>query len=648
MIIAFYPGAGGNRYYHYLQGLKQFKTNQTYDHLLKTQSSQYRHLDSDSIGLPDQELILTHCVNVPLLRQHFPDHKEIIVIVADLDLSLQREWLLKDQHRNKDFDNKYEHAFSHIGYHYRYYQQYPLDISDATSININHDESEFAVMMRSELASIQSAEYQQALADYKQSQHSELFDLPGDKIVDGFKSKFLDDAENMKQRLDRISPSMCLAKWKQVSLHLATGLNNSCYHPPLHEIRLEDIQRSPSGLHNTEYKKQQRKLMLDGVRPSECSYCWTMEDNGKLSDRHYRSGESWAAKDFGKIVSSEWDDDITPSYVEVNFNHACNLACSYCSPQFSSTWQQEMDQHGAYPTSTRHNDPSHFVGRNRPIPVREDNPYVEAFWQWWPTLYPELEHFRMTGGEPLLDKNTYRVFDYVLANPKPDLHLNVTSNFSVDEKSWQKYKGYVKELCEGEKIEHFMQYVSLDSFGDQAEYIRHGLDFDLLWDRVNQFLTEIPGRNSVTFIVTMNNLSVTGLPHLFAGILGLRKIYSTTYQRVWFDTPVLRQPAWQSLQLLPESYVEQLEQLWAWMIRQIETEDTRFQGFKDYELSRLDRDIAWMRDGQKLDTTYINQCKSDFFKFFNEADRRHGTDFLTTFPEMATWWKECEYHARQS
>jgi hypothetical protein len=59
----------------------------------------------------------------------------------------------------------------------------------------------------------------------------------------------------------------------------------------------------------------------------------------------------------------------------------------------------------------------------------------------------------------------------------------------------------------------------------------------------------------------MNNLSVTGLPALFAGILGLRKIYSNTYQRIWFDTPVLRQPAWQSLQLLPESYAEKLEHL---------------------------------------------------------------------------------------
>ena len=467
----------------------------------------------------------------------------------------------------------------------------------------------------------------------------------GDEVATDFKSKFLSSAEEMKENLGH---ALCLAKWKQVSLHLPTGLNNSCYHPPLHAIDAELLTDNPSALHNTPHKKEQRKIMLKQERPTECSYCWAMEDNGKLSDRHYRSGEPWAAKDYNVVVNSTGDEDVVPSYVEVNFNHACNLACSYCSPQFSSTWQQEVESHGGYPTSTIHNDPGHFVGRNRPIPVRERNPYVEAFWDWWPTLYPELQHFRMTGGEPLLDKNTYRVFDYVLANPKPDLHLNVTSNFSVDERSWQKYKGYVKKLCEGEQIEHFMQFVSLDSWMEQAEYIRHGLDFSLLWDRVNQFLTDIPGRNSITFIVTMNNLSVTGLGKLFSGILGLRKIYSKTYQRIWFDTPVLRTPTWQSIQLLPESYGEQLETVWAFMLKNIETEETRFQGFKDYEIARLDRDIAWMRDGQKLDPNYLNQNKADFFRFFTEADRRHGTDFLKTFPEMRSWWAECEYHARQT
>jgi len=462
----------------------------------------------------------------------------------------------------------------------------------------------------------------------------------GDETVDN-KSKFLNSAEQMAENL---GPALCLAKWKQVSLHLPTGLNNSCYHPPLHKIPIENLATDPGSLHNTPHKKAQRVMMLQNQKPPECQYCWNMEAENKLSDRHYRSGEPWAAVDFEQIKNSTGEEsDVIPSYVEVNFNNVCNLMCSYCSPQFSSSWQQEVDRHGGYPTAMVHNDPGHFGGDRRVLPAREYNPYVEAFWEWWPTLYPELVHFRMTGGEPLLDKNTYRVFDHVLANPSAKLHLNVTSNFSVDEKSWQKYLSYVKQLCDG-RIEHFMQYVSLDGWGSQAEYMRHGLDFNLLWDRVNQFLTEVPSYNSLTFIVTMNNLSVTSLENLFAGILGLRNTYSQTYQRVWFDTPVLREPAWQSLQILPEAYADKLEHLWAWMIRQSETPEDPFHGFKDYEIARLDRDIAWMRAGQGQDHS---QAKADFYRFFSEHDRRRGTDFLKTFPEMKSWWEECRYWSNQ-
>lgn len=459
----------------------------------------------------------------------------------------------------------------------------------------------------------------------------------------GDQSKFMSTAEQMQQDL---GPALCLAKWKQVSLHLPTGLNNSCYHPPLHRISIEEIGRNPGALHNTEHKKQQRKLMLAGQRPAECQYCWNMEDLGKLSDRHYRSGEPWAAVDFDRIKNSTGDeDDVVPSYVEVNFNHACNLRCSYCSPQFSSSWADEIARHGAYPTSNPHNDPAHFTGNRRPIPAREHNPYVDAFWQWWPTLYPKLRHFRMTGGEPLMDKNTYRVFDYVLAVPNPELHLNVTSNFSVETALFDRYMDYVKKLC-NTNIEHFMQYVSLDSGrAHQAEYIRHGLEFDRMYKGVHRFLHEIPYRNSLTFIITMNNLSVTGLQEMMEMILNLRQMYSTTYQRVWFDTPVLREPAWQSLQILPESYAAKLESVRDYMLANMVTEANPFHGFKDYEVQRLERDIAWMRSGQKQNNSV---AKADFYRFFAEHDRRRGTDFLQTFPEMRSWWQECEYHARQA
>lgn len=454
------------------------------------------------------------------------------------------------------------------------------------------------------------------------------------------KSVFQNSAEEMQAKL---GPALCLAKWKQVSFHLTTGLTNSCYHPPLHQIPAEELVNIPSGLHNTPHKKAQRKIMLRQERPTECQYCWNMEDLGQLSDRHYRSGEPWAAEDFDRIVNSTGDeDDIIPSYVEVNFNHACNLKCSYCSPQFSSSWQSEMDHFGAYPTSNPHNDPSHFTGRNRPIPVREHNPYVEAFWQWWPDLYPHLKHFRMTGGEPLMDKNTYRVFDYVLEHPNKDLHLNVTSNFSVEDSLFEKYIRYLKKLCT-EDIEHFMQYVSLDSgVPSQAEYMRHGLNYQRMANNVERYLTEVPTRNSLTFIVTMNNLTVTGFRSLMEWILDLRKRHSTTYQRVWFDTPVLRQPAWQSLQILPESYAAQLESTADWMSTQV---TDGLHGFKDYEVQRLRRDIAWMREGQKQD---VKERQADFYRFFNEHDRRRETDFLTAFPEMRSWWEQCAYYAKNT
>ena len=455
------------------------------------------------------------------------------------------------------------------------------------------------------------------------------------------KSNFMNSAEIMREKL---GPALCLAKWKQVSLHLPTGLNNSCYHPPLHAIDATVLKDNPSALHNTPHKKQQRIMMLNGEKPAECSYCWNIEKHGELSDRHYRSGEPWAADAFDIIKDSTGTEDIVPSYVEVNFNHACNLSCSYCSPQFSSTWQTEVERLGGYPTGIVHNDPGHFVGRNRPIPARDHNPYVEAFWAWWPKLYPQLKHFRMTGGEPLMDRNTYRVFDYVLALPNPDLHLNVTSNFSVEPALFEKYIGYVKQLC-NTQIEHFMQYVSLDTGRkEHAEYIRHGLDFNRCQHHVDRFLTEIPYRNSLTFIITMNNLSVLGLQEQLDYILDLRRHHSTTYQRVWFDTPLLRQPAWQSLQILPPAYADVLERVADWMELNLETPADPFHGFKDYEVQRMRRDIAWMREG----TENVEQKRADFYRFFSEHDRRRNTDFLSTFPEMKSFWQECEAHARRT
>ena len=449
-------------------------------------------------------------------------------------------------------------------------------------------------------------------------------------------SKYKTDAETIKQKLDSVSPTMCLAKWNQVSLHLPTGLTNSCYHPPLHSIDPGELAGNPAALHNTKQKIDERKQMIKGEKPKGCSYCWKIEDTGQTSDRHYRSGEPWASRDFDSIVNNPFNKTHAPRYVEVNFNHACNFKCSYCSPQFSSAWAQEIDRYAEYPTFPPHNAPEHFQGRNRPIPAREDNPYVTAFWKWWPSLYPHLKHFRMTGGEPMMDKNTFKVFDYILGNPKKDLHLNVTSNMCPpDDKIKNKYFDTVKKICLEGKIEHFMQFVSVDAHGKQAEYIRNGLDYKKLMDNCDEFLSRIPSRNSITFIITYNNLSVTSLNGLLKDIKALRSKHSSSYQRVWFDIPLLRQPVWQQVTLLGKAYQDIHKKNIDWMSE--DTGEENFTQFKDFEIDKMNRNLAYWEKNFKDDSL----AKKNFYLFFSEHDRRRGTSFLKAFPEMEEFWKEC-------
>ena len=55
-------------------------------------------------------------------------------------------------------------------------------------------------------------------------------------------SDYNKSADVAEIQLKRISPSMCYAKWAQMSMHLTNGTTHSCYHPPLHKIDVEEIK----------------------------------------------------------------------------------------------------------------------------------------------------------------------------------------------------------------------------------------------------------------------------------------------------------------------------------------------------------------------------------------------------------------------
>ena len=467
-------------------------------------------------------------------------------------------------------------------------------------------------------------------------------ELRGDgyREVNGkYESKYLSDSEVVFKKINEVSPSFCLAKWFNVSIHIPTGRTHSCYHPSTHYIPLEELEKNSSALHNTEYKKSQRKLMLEGKRPSECNFCWQIEDSGnQLSDRAYRSQDVYEEGLIEEALKLGYTGNAKPRYVEVNFNQACNFSCAYCSPHLSTAWHKEIDKNGPFVLADRwHNDLSWMKAKNMMPNNSPDNPYLIAFWKWFPSIYNTLKTFRMTGGEPLMDKNTFKMFDYVRNNPKKDLNLSITSNCCPPGNQWEKFLTSLKDLTENDCIDHFMLFCSLDSWGKQAEYIRTGMNFDILYKNITDYLRN-SRKHSLTFIVTFNALSYPNWNTYIKNILEMRKEFNTNRQLIWFDIPQLIDPDFLNPKLLPEM-VSELEKSIEFMKQNIETKSNHFKGFKDFEISKVQRLIDWI----KSDTNFNRElAMKNFYMFWKENDRRRKTNFLETFPELTEFWSQCE------
>ena len=142
--------------------------------------------------------------------------------------------------------------------------------------------------------------------------------------------------------------TMCTAKFLSATIYLQTGQTHSCYHPLPHFISLHEIKDNPSAIHNTKYKKAQRKKMLSGERPKECNYCWRIEDLNKdhLSDRIIKSkNELLITPDAHTHIKKHgWNLNYIPTYLEISFGNECNQKCFYCHPKASSRWQNEMEE----------------------------------------------------------------------------------------------------------------------------------------------------------------------------------------------------------------------------------------------------------------------------------------------------------------
>lgn len=452
----------------------------------------------------------------------------------------------------------------------------------------------------------------------------------------------LDKIQKMKDKLDSVSPTFCLAKWKQVSILLQNGTTHSCAHPAPHKIPLGEIKNDPSALHNTEYKKNQRKKMLHGDRPKECQYCWNIEDSGQhFSDRHIKSSEFWARDNFDQISKINWEANVNPSYLEVSFSSTCQFKCAYCFPQVSSKWMKEVQDFGPYEISknTKYHDVEYLKSAGlMPIEEEEKNPYIDAFWKWMPTLYPELKMLRITGGEPLLSENTFKVLDWVDQNPRNDLGLAINSNLGISDAILDRFSKRVSNFVEMKKVSSLDIFTSVDTSGAHAEYIRSGLVYSKWLLNVRKVFDTIP-KVKVGVMCTYNALSVHGFRGLLKDILEIRTEYpSEKMWRLWLDIGYVRYPAWQSVQILTSEHHKIMEEDLEFMKAHRADYFKGQIGFYDVEIEKMSRLISWAKHG--LDEKTLASYRNNFKLFFTEQDRRRGTNIKATFSDMEEFFSQ--------
>ena len=442
----------------------------------------------------------------------------------------------------------------------------------------------------------------------------------------------MNDLEFKRQVLDTKSASFCAAKWYNATIWLGSGQSTSCHHPPAHAIDREALKTNPRAIHNTPAKKLDRAMMQAGNRPAGCEYCWKIEDMGvdAVSDRVYKS-KIYPLESLNEAYNTPSQEDVNLRTLEIAFDRTCQFACSYCNPAFSSTWVNDIKRNGPYESlvSDGRNHFTHTHDSAQLYRFGETNPYTEAFFEWWETdLHRTLQELRITGGEPLMSGETWKLIDWFKDNKgRSKTRLAINSNLGMDS---IKLREFIEKV---EDIPHLEIYTSMEAIDGHAEYIRDGLDYSQ-WMHNVQELLEHDSIKAVHCMCTINALCLNSLDLLLDKLVELKKIYGR--ERVSFTLNILRFPSFQSPLVLPEHLLLYYRnRLINWVIAH--------QGhtyMHEHEINHLSRLIDYL-DLVKTphsDTFEMPKLHNDFKQFHTQYDQRRGKDFAATFPVLKDWY----------
>ena len=429
------------------------------------------------------------------------------------------------------------------------------------------------------------------------------------------------DLEYKRRVIDIKSDSFCAAKWYNATIWLGSGMTTSCHHPLPHKVSVEEVEANFKALHNTPKKKAERKQMQQGERPAGCEYCWKIEDIGRdnISDRVYKT-VIYSDEDLEYAHRLDTNEDVDLQTLEIAFDRTCNFACSYCNPAFSSTWVNDITRNGPYTrlVSDGRNHFTHEHSSSQLYRFGERNPYAD--------LHRTLKELRLTGGEPLMSGDTWKLLDWFKTH---DTEMRFAMNSNLGAKD-----DLIDRMIDAsQNIKHFHLYTSNEAVGPQSEYIRDGIVWDDWANNVEKVLTN--GRiEGLHMMCTVNALCLDSIDQFLDIVLQWKTEFGKDYPT--FTLNILRFPSFQS----PLVLSEELRTMYQYRLQAWLDANSSNEFLHQMERNQLQRLIDYL---DVVKTPHVGAAEQavlqqDFKHFYSQYDQRRGKNFCATFPALADWY----------
>jgi len=455
------------------------------------------------------------------------------------------------------------------------------------------------------------------------------------------------ELSSWQEQLEQVtgSPSFCVIPW----LHLATRPNGDAriccvanasgsysgdYGVGL--VKKEDGEPSnfgselPSQVFNSEYMRSVRKLMIEGKVPSSCTKCFDEESKGIVSKRIWETG-AWHLDNVNipKLLEDTKEDGSVPyklQYLDLRLGHTCNLKCIMCSPHDSSMWV--ADHKKVFPIFK-----SPLIKKQMGWEASEfNNKWYEnpAYWEEIYEQIPNLKQVYFAGGEPLIIKEHKRFLEEIVRRGyASQIHLRYNTNVLMLEES-------IIELWKQFKV--VKVGVSLDAFGDRNYYIRYPADWDTIVKNLHR-LDNTPDNIHVTIALAAQILNIKHIPDFIKWKMSNnfkkinRQINASGYMQGGglIGVHLLWLPSWLSMRVLPKEDKLQVREKFNELKTWLETnyQDSESLGINPWGWKRWEGILDWM---EEEDDTHL---LPDFREYIITMDKQRGTDFKSTFPELA-------------